>query len=183
MLLCLIFYFFLRFTAQIKTRPTVVTKRTPDVSSLRNMKAVYDVISGEAGQKRYWDRFRTLFHPTARMIRQAKIRKPARRRARSTPEEYHALRALWKKKDFSSANAAARHLRQYRAGFLDLRFLSQSRRQKAFRPRHQQFSTSKRRQTLVGCNDLLAKRNAGKSASQRISEKQKKLTAFEEMMN
>ncbi|MGI8884889.1 MAG: hypothetical protein ACR2IA_11680 [Pyrinomonadaceae bacterium] len=40
-----------------------------DVSSIdRIMKAVYDVISGDAGQKRDWDRFRTLFHKDARMI-------------------------------------------------------------------------------------------------------------------
>ena len=30
--------------------------------------AVYDVISGPAGQKRNWDRMRTLFVPDARMI-------------------------------------------------------------------------------------------------------------------
>ena len=30
--------------------------------------AVYDVISGPAGQKRNWDRMRTLFAPDARMI-------------------------------------------------------------------------------------------------------------------
>lgn len=40
-----------------------------DVGSLDAiMKAVYQVISGDAGQKRDWDRFRTLFHPQARMI-------------------------------------------------------------------------------------------------------------------
>ena len=32
------------------------------------MKAVYDVISGDAGQTRDWDRFRTLFHKDARLI-------------------------------------------------------------------------------------------------------------------
>ncbi len=32
------------------------------------MKVVYDLISGDAGQKRDWDRFRTLFHKDARMI-------------------------------------------------------------------------------------------------------------------
>ncbi len=32
------------------------------------MKAVYDVISGEAGEARDWDRFRTLFHKDARLI-------------------------------------------------------------------------------------------------------------------
>lgn len=40
-----------------------------DVASLDAiMKAVYDVISGDAGQARDWDRFRTLFHKDARLI-------------------------------------------------------------------------------------------------------------------
>jgi hypothetical protein len=40
-----------------------------DVATLDGIvRAVYDVISGDAGQKRDWDRFRTLFHPQARMI-------------------------------------------------------------------------------------------------------------------
>lgn len=32
------------------------------------MKAVYDVISGDAGEERDWDRFRSLFHKDARLI-------------------------------------------------------------------------------------------------------------------
>lgn len=40
-----------------------------DVASIDAiMKAVYDVISGDAGKPRDWDRFRTLFHKDARMI-------------------------------------------------------------------------------------------------------------------
>jgi len=40
-----------------------------DVSSLDAiMKAVYDVISGDAGKPRDWERFRTLFHKDARLI-------------------------------------------------------------------------------------------------------------------
>lgn len=40
-----------------------------DVGSIDSiMKAVYDVISGDAGQPRDWDRFRTLFHKDARLI-------------------------------------------------------------------------------------------------------------------
>jgi hypothetical protein len=40
-----------------------------DVSSLDGiMKAVYDVISGDAGVPRNWDRFRSLFHKDARLI-------------------------------------------------------------------------------------------------------------------
>jgi reactive intermediate/imine deaminase len=40
-----------------------------DVSSVDAiMKSVYDSISGDAGQKRDWDRFRSLFHKDARLI-------------------------------------------------------------------------------------------------------------------
>lgn len=40
-----------------------------DVASLDSiMKSVYDVISGDAGKERDWDRFRTLFHKDARLI-------------------------------------------------------------------------------------------------------------------
>ncbi len=40
-----------------------------DVASVEAiMKAVYDVISGDAGQKRDWDRFRSLFYKDARLI-------------------------------------------------------------------------------------------------------------------
>src|SRR5262249_28559076 len=61
-----------------------------DVSSLDAiMKAVYDVISGDAGKPRDWDRFRSLFHKDARLI-------PAGRNAQTgiigarvlTPEDY-----------------------------------------------------------------------------------------------
>ena len=45
------------------------TARAEDVSSLDGiMAAVYDVISGPAGQKRDWDRMRSLFAPGARLI-------------------------------------------------------------------------------------------------------------------
>lgn len=40
-----------------------------DVDSIDSiMKAVYDVISGDAGVERDWDRFRSLFHKDARLI-------------------------------------------------------------------------------------------------------------------
>lgn len=53
---------------------TAIAAQTPeaksaDVSSLDVLvKALYEVISGDSGQKRDWDRFRSLFHPSARMI-------------------------------------------------------------------------------------------------------------------
>ena len=44
-----------------------------DVSTLDGiMKAVYDVISGDAGKPRDWDRFRSLFHKDARLIPSSK---------------------------------------------------------------------------------------------------------------
>jgi hypothetical protein len=49
--------------------PATPPARTEDVSSIDGiMKAVYDVISGPAGQKRNWDRMRSLFLPGARLI-------------------------------------------------------------------------------------------------------------------
>lgn len=60
-----------------------------DVSSIDAiLKALYDVISGPAGQKRNWDRFRSLFVPGARLIPTGQ---PAGQPARATvltPEEY-----------------------------------------------------------------------------------------------
>ena len=48
---------------------TTTEANPADVSTLDGiMKAVYDVISGDAGKPRNWDRFRTLFHKDARMI-------------------------------------------------------------------------------------------------------------------
>ncbi|MDQ3139682.1 MAG: hypothetical protein M3Q15_03040 [Pseudomonadota bacterium] len=51
--------------------------------------AVYDVISGDKGVKRDWDRFRSLFHPGARMIPTGVSAKTGKAGARMiTPEEY-----------------------------------------------------------------------------------------------
>jgi hypothetical protein len=61
-----------------------------DVDSVESvMRAVYDVISGEAGQKRDWDRFRSLFHKDARLIPTGKNTQTGMFVARSlTPEDY-----------------------------------------------------------------------------------------------
>jgi hypothetical protein len=55
-------------TAPTSARPTPVARPT-DVESIDAiMRAVYDVISGPAGQPRDWDRFRSLMAPGARLI-------------------------------------------------------------------------------------------------------------------
>jgi len=53
------------------------------------MKAVYDVISGDAGEKRDWERFRSLFHKDARMIPSGKNPNTGVTSARAlSPEDY-----------------------------------------------------------------------------------------------
>lgn len=52
---------------EAKTSPPQADAR--DVESIDTiMKAVYEVISGPAGEKRDWDRFRSLFVPEAKLI-------------------------------------------------------------------------------------------------------------------
>jgi hypothetical protein len=63
------FIFISTFSSMAQTATTTKEANPADVSSVDAiMKAVYEVISGDAGQKRDWDRFRTLFHPSARLI-------------------------------------------------------------------------------------------------------------------
>jgi hypothetical protein len=51
--------------------------RAADVGSIEGIiAAVYDVISGPAGQKRDWERMRTLFAPGARLIPTSPVRPP-----------------------------------------------------------------------------------------------------------
>lgn len=61
-----------------------------DVGSLDAiMKAVYAVISGDAGQPRDWDRFRSLFHKDARLIPTNKnVQTGVHGGNALTPEEY-----------------------------------------------------------------------------------------------
>jgi hypothetical protein len=78
--------------AALQTAMAQTTKEADpkDVSSLDAiMKAVYDSISGDAGQPRDWDRFRSLFHKDARLIPTGKNPKTGITSARAyTPDEY-----------------------------------------------------------------------------------------------
>ncbi|MEZ5424640.1 MAG: hypothetical protein R2747_00115 [Pyrinomonadaceae bacterium] len=52
-----------------QTQPAIPAADPADVASIDAIiKAVYDVISGDAGKKRDWNRFRSLFHKDARLI-------------------------------------------------------------------------------------------------------------------
>lgn len=73
---------------------------TKDVSSPEAIvAAVYEVISGAAGQKRNWDRMRTLFVPDARMIPTGKRSTGESTRRVLTVEEYIANSGPFLEKD------------------------------------------------------------------------------------
>lgn len=60
-----------------------------DVSSIDAIvAAVYDVISGSAGEARDWDRWRSLFIPEARLIPVGRAADGSVRRSVITPDEY-----------------------------------------------------------------------------------------------
>ena len=89
----LIFLFLLVFVLTFNTmaQTTEVKEANPaDVASLDAiMKAVYDVISGDAGKARDWDRFRSLFHKDARLIPSGKNQQTGVIGARAlSPEDY-----------------------------------------------------------------------------------------------
>ena len=78
-------------TTETKPAPTTPPEANPaDVASIEaSTKAVYDVISGEAGKQRDWNRFRSLFHPSARLIPTGKNPTTGLVGARAvTPDEY-----------------------------------------------------------------------------------------------
>ncbi len=90
-LLLVVFAFSFNLMAQQTETKTEPKEANPaDVASIDSiMRAVYDVISGDAGQKRDWDRFRSLFHKDARMIAAGKNPTTNVVGARAlTPEDY-----------------------------------------------------------------------------------------------
>ncbi len=86
-----------------------------DVASLDSiMKAVYDVISGDAGKARDWDRFRSLFHKDARLIPSGKNAQTGVIGARvMTPEEYVKGSGPYLEKNGFHERELARHVDIY----------------------------------------------------------------------
>ena len=70
--------------------PPAVEAKPADANSIDAiLAAVYDVISGPAGKKRDWDRFRSLFYPGARLIPTGKRPNESEIKARVlSPEDY-----------------------------------------------------------------------------------------------
>lgn len=77
-------------TASSNQTPSAPQAKTEDVQSIDAiLAATYDVISGPAGKKRDWDRFRSLFYPGARLIPTGKRPNEAEVRARVlSPDDY-----------------------------------------------------------------------------------------------
>lgn len=69
--------------------PPVSTALSADVASPEAIvAALYDVISGDVGVARDWDRFRSLFHPTARLMPSGVNREGVGVVRSVTPDEY-----------------------------------------------------------------------------------------------
>ena len=103
-------------TASPAATPAAVRQADPkDVGSLDAiMKAVYDVISGDAGKARDWDRFRSLFHKEARLIPSGKNPQTGVVGARVlTPEDYVRVAGPNLEKNGFHERELARHVDQY----------------------------------------------------------------------
>ncbi|MBS1798149.1 MAG: hypothetical protein JSS81_30325 [Acidobacteria bacterium] len=83
--------FLVLFSFNAMAQTTEIKPANPaDVGSIDAiMKAVYDVISGDAGKPRDWDRFRSLFYKDARLIPSGKNAQTGIIGARAlSPEDY-----------------------------------------------------------------------------------------------
>jgi hypothetical protein len=92
-------YFAIGANAQVASSspaPQPPPANVADVASIDSIiAALYDVISGPAGKKRDWDRFRSLFAPGARLIPTGPRRPPGTKPdAPLTGNEEHASRTL-----------------------------------------------------------------------------------------
>ena len=95
--------------------PVVKDADPKDVGSLDAiMKAVYEVISGDAGKKRDWDRFRSLFHKDAKLIPSGKNPQTGVIGARFlTPEDYVTRSGPRLEGEGFHEREVARHVDQY----------------------------------------------------------------------
>lgn len=82
------------------SRPSPPKPRAEDVATPEAaVAALYDVISGPAGAKRDWDRFRSLFRPDARMAALRPAKDGVSATVDMTPEQYVARSGAWLEKN------------------------------------------------------------------------------------
>lgn len=86
-----------------------------DVASIDAIiKTVYAVISGDAGKKRDWERFRSLFHPDARLIPASKSAQANLLEARAfSPDEFIAQSSPFMEKEGFFESEIARRTDAY----------------------------------------------------------------------
>lgn len=101
--------------AAVPATPPAKEANPADVASLDAiMKAVYDVISGDANEKRDWDRFRSLFHKDAKLIPSGKNPQTGVTGARYlTPEDYITRSGPVLERDGFHERELARKVDQY----------------------------------------------------------------------
>jgi hypothetical protein len=101
--------------AASQTAPVAKDADPKDVASIDAiMKAVYEVISGDAGKARDWDRFRSLFYKDARLIPTGKNQQTGVIGARVlTPEDYVTRSGPMLEKNGFHEREVARHVDQY----------------------------------------------------------------------
>ncbi len=102
------------FSVAAQAEP-VKEAKSADVASIDSIiKAVYDVISGDAGKPRDWDRFRSLFHRDAKMIPSGKNPQNGVTVARMiTPEEYIEKNSPFFDKNGFHEREIGRHVDQF----------------------------------------------------------------------
>jgi hypothetical protein len=113
LLLLIVAVIFISTSVMAQTTPKEADPK--DVDSLDSiMKAVYDVISGDAGKVRDWDRFRSLFHKDARLIPSGKNAQTGVIGARVlTPEDYVKNSGPYLEKNGFHEREISRHVDQY----------------------------------------------------------------------
>jgi hypothetical protein len=96
--------------APVAPAPAAPAARQEDVASPDAIiAAVYDVISGPAGQKRDWDRMRSLFYPGARLIRTAPKKEGGMEAGALSVQEYiDRVSVYFEKNGFSEKEIARR---------------------------------------------------------------------------
>ena len=130
------------------SQPTSIQAKPEDVQSIDSiLAATYEVISGPAGKKRDWDRFRSLFYPGARLIPTGKRQGESEVQARVlTPDDYIQRSAPRLEKE----------------GFFEhVRVSPERNGRTTVSARHQQLSVGERRKALVDYDDHVAGRNTG----------------------
>ncbi|PYU46880.1 MAG: hypothetical protein DMG53_10845 [Acidobacteria bacterium] len=75
--------------------------------------AAYDVISGPAGQKRDWNRMRSLFYPGARLIRTAPKKEGGIGATSFSPQDYIDRASIYLEKNGFSEKEIARGTEQW----------------------------------------------------------------------